>query len=88
MRARWIAFRTLRQRIEPTDETVEGHRVYLAGTTRLVLPDTARHFRLVRACALCGREMTGRPVLHPSGLAHGPDQRMCQDCSAGATGVS
>jgi hypothetical protein len=61
--------------------------VYLVGATRLVLPDSAHHFRLVRPCALCDKEMTGRPVLHPSGLALGPDQHMCQDCSAGATGA-
>ncbi len=87
LRARWIALRTLRQHVELTEETVDDHPVYVAGGVRLVLPDAAHHFRLLRPCALCGKEMTGRPVLHPSGLAPSADQHMCQDCSAGATGA-
>ena len=87
LRARWIALRTLRQQVEPTGESVDGHPVYVAGGTRLVLPEGAHHFRVLRPCALCGKEMTGRPVLHPSGVGPSADQHMCQECSAGATGV-
>lgn len=87
LRARWIALKTLRQHVQATGQTVEGHPVYIAGGARLVLPDGAHHFRMLRPCALCGKEMTGRPVLHPSGLGPGVDQHMCQDCSAGATGA-
>ena len=86
LRARWIALRTLRHRIEATGETVDGDPVFVATGVRLVLPEGAHHFRRVRACAICGKEMTGRPVLHPSRLEPIDDPHMCQDCSAGATG--
>ncbi len=86
LRARWIALRTLRHRIEATGETVDGHPVFVAAGVRLVLPEGARHFRRVRACAICGKEMTGRPVMHPSRFEPVDDPHMCQDCSAGATG--
>ena len=86
LRARWIALRTLRHRVEATGETVDGHPVFMAGSLRLVLPEGAHHFRRVRACVICGKEMTGRPVLQPLGAEPMDDPHMCQDCSAGATG--
>lgn len=87
LRARWIAFRTLRHQVEPTGDTVDDFPVYRVGPARLVLPPGAHHFRRLRQCAICGREMTGRPVLAPSGLELGQDPHMCQSCSTGAAGI-
>ena len=87
LRARWIAFKTFRRRLEPTGDVVDGCPVYVAGSSRLVLPDGAHHFRQLRPCAICGKEMTGRPVIQPAGLEPSGDPRMCQDCSTGATGI-
>ena len=87
LRARWIAFKTLRHHVQPTGDTVDDHPVYEAGHVRLVLPPGAHHFRRLRPCAICGKEMTGRPVLQPSGLVPSDDPHMCQDCSTGAAGI-
>lgn len=87
LRARWIAFRTFRHHLEPTGDIVDDCPVYVAGSARLVLPAGAHHFRRLRPCALCGREMTGRPVFQAAGLAISTDPHMCQACSAGAAGI-
>ena len=71
----------------PTGDTVDGCAVYLAGSTRVVLPEGAHHLRQLRLCAICGREMTGRAVLQPTGLERAADSHMCQACSTGATGI-
>ena len=62
-------------------------RVYAAGPSRLVLPAGAHHFRQLRTCAICGKEMTGRPVIQPAGLEPSAEPHMCQACSTGATGI-
>ena len=72
--------------MEVTGETVDGHPVFVAGTLRLVLPEGTHHFRRLRVCVICGKEMTGRPVLQRRGLDLPDDPHMCQDCSAAATG--
>ncbi len=87
LRARWIAFKTLRHHLEPTGDTVDDCPVYEAGDARLVLPPGAHHFRRLRPCAICGKEMTGRPVLQPSGLVPSHDPHMCPACSTGASGI-
>ncbi len=87
LRARWIAFKTFRHRLEATGDVVDGYPVYSAGPSRLVLQPGAHHFRQLRPCAFCGKEMTGRPVVQAAGLARSGDPHMCQDCSTGAAGT-
>jgi len=87
LRARWIAFKTFRHRLEPTGDTVDDCPVYAAGASRLVLPAGTHHFRQLRTCAICGKEMTGRPVIQSAGLEPSAEPHMCQACSTGAAGT-
>jgi hypothetical protein len=82
MRARWVAFRTLKGGVSSAGETEDGQPVFTAAGTRLVLPAGSRHFRRLIRCRQCGRELAlAQPVMSRGSLSRDDSSHLCDRCS-------
>lgn len=84
-RANWVALRTLRQLPKIVGETGTGEPIFEVRSVRLLLHGDANHFSRMAACAKCGREVPGAPVLTAADLEHSPNPVICRTCVKNAT---